>query len=953
MYLDVPGLLQVWTTPRKGSGEFFPTDEEGIDQAVTSINASYELTAEQSIYARITTVKAIPSDTFSRGVAADSASFIGLWTDLDFGTVGHKGGNIPPDADAAQAVYDASGLPEASITVHSGGGLYHIVKLDQPLDITDTDVRMRINALSRRWQYKVAEASEKLGYKYGTGVADLARVLRIPGTVNAKVWAERRRTAYMSSGTRYTLAELEAACPVPPRPARRIADLATGEPAKDARARFDHHLADLRATTFERNNALNKLAFMSYQYVAAGQLTEDEVEREFTAAGLDCGLEESEVRATVNSAKAGLQRPYVWRTLARGDRAADQESMWAGHTTQRERPSEPPAPVPQAAVQEPPPPAPPAPPAQDDGGNGPEPGGLPPLDISNERDGLHDLTELINKGVLPEVYVRDGRLVHVGVVSGARNGRRKKTGAAAERTAPDMGPSQLRALVARSCYSYGYNAKGERIAKLPTEALCKSVLSSTEWPGVPDLVEITAMPFVREDGTICQKRGYDEATGTWLNVDEGFPEVPEQPTAAEIAAAKGLLLGQLLVDFPFVGDADRANYMGLLLTPALKRVAGDLSMFGVITAASAGSGKSLLAEIISRTYGGNGDTTTLSRQDEEVRKLITSKLMNDPHAVVCFDNIGKNHRVDSGILAELFTSPVWSDRALGGNDMVSRVNDKLWLGTGNNVQLGGEVASRSLLVRIDPKMERPDRRDTDKFALGNLQTWMTKDTNRIKVMHALLVLIRSWASAGMPKSKIDARTFAPWASCLAGLLDFHGITGFYTNRDETDDADEEAYEWQQFLAAWHTGHPGEWMTTAQLTAAYRKTLWDTGQGIPDPWAGAFPLRDNGQPYTNRGLGMKLKYIQDRPFSGWVLRKKLDKSTNQQVWRPERMEGAAPPEEPPRQMELPVPEQRTAPAAAPMPRAERRNELSSTVNSLIRSLNLTTNPIQFRSSENRQ
>lgn len=363
MYLDVPGLLQIWTTPRKGSGEFFPTTDEGIEQAVTSINASYTLSGEQSIYARITTVKAIPSETFSRGVAADSASFIGLWTDVDFGTVGHKGGDIPPDAAAAQAVYDASGLPEASITVHSGGGLYHIVKLDQPVDITDTDVRMRINALSRRWQYKVAEASEKLGYKYGTGVADLARVLRIPGTVNAKVWAERRRTAYMSSGARYTLAELEAACPVPPRPARRIADLTTGEPAKDARARFDHHLADLRATTFERNNALNRLAFMSYQYVAAGQLTEDEVEREFTAAGLDCGLDESEVRATVNSAKAaGLQKPYVWRTLT-STRTEHREDLWgpedaAGHA--RQQPEPPPTePKPQAQQEPPTPPTPP------------------------------------------------------------------------------------------------------------------------------------------------------------------------------------------------------------------------------------------------------------------------------------------------------------------------------------------------------------------------------------------------------------------------------------------------------------------------------------------------------------------------------------------------------------------------------------------------------------------
>lgn len=963
MYLDVPGLLQIWTTPAKGSGEFFSTDEEGIEQAVTSIDASYELSGQQGIYARVTTLAKVPdpgpTGVRGRGAVSLSSHFIGLWTDIDFGTVGHAAGEkLPPDMASAQAIYDASGLPEASLVVTSGGGLYHIVKLGEPLDITDAEIRMRISALSRRWQQRVEASAKKMGYSYGTGVSDLARVLRVPGTINAKDWSNRRRTAFYSNGTRYTLEELEAACPVPPKPKQRAVQL-TGEPAKDARARFEYHLAEMRATTFERNNTLNKLAFMSFQYAGAGQLDAAEVEREFEAAGLDAGLDESEVEATVNSAKAGLQQPYVWRDFTRTE---PRETMWgpedaAGHLADKpDTRAATPEPAP-GVKEEPPaaaPPAPPAPPAEDDGG-GDTPAGLPSLDISNERDGLLDMVKFINAGGLPEVYVRDGRLVHVGVVSGARNGRRKKAGAAAERTAPDMNASQLRALMARYCYTYGYNAKGEVVIKLPTEALCKAVLATTEWPGLPDLVEITAMPFVREDGTICQDRGYDEETGTWLNVDEGFPVVPDAPTTEEITAAKELLLDKLLRDFPFVSPADRANYMGLLFTPALKHVLGTLTPFGCITAAAAGSGKSLLAEIVSRTYGSNGTAVTLPRQDEELRKLITSKLMSDPHAVVTFDNIGKSHRVDSPVLCQLMTEPVWTDRILGGNDTVSRINDKLWLGTGNNVQLGSEMGSRTVMVRIDPKMERPDRRDTERFALGNLQTWMAVDTNRIQIMHALLVLIRAWAAAGMPQGSVDMRTFSPWSRGVGGLLDFHGIDGFLTNLEEVDDADEEAYEWTQFLAAWHNRHPGEWLTIAQLVASYRSTQYEVLQGLPDPWAGMFPLRENGQPYSNKGLGMKLKYIVDRPFHGWVLRRQLNKSTNAQVWRAERhQEGEAPPTppEPPGQMEIPeVPEQRKAPAP-PAP-GQRRNEVLSSVNSILRTLQRPINITYDTTQENRQ
>jgi hypothetical protein len=966
MYLDVPGLLQIWTTPLKGSGEFFSTNEEGIEQAVTSIDASYTLRSEQGIYSRVTTLARRPERKDSRGEVALSSRFLGLWTDIDFGTTGHKAGEaLPPDWQTAQEIYDNTGLPPASITVHSGGGLYHWVKLDEPLDITDAELRMRVNALSRRWQQRVAAAAKCMGYSYGTGVSDLARVLRIPGTVNAKDWKNRRLARYRASGARYTFEELEAACPAPPKPERRAPQL-TGEPAKDADARFRHHLAELRACTFERNNTLNKLAFMSFQYAGAGQLDPAVVEQEFTTAALDCGLDEGEVRATVNSAKRGMNQPFVWRNMARPEpvRQAERVDVWAGQETpdghvpdpQPAQVPAPPAAVPEVEEQPPAPPAPPVPPDEDDDDGG-GPVGLPPVDLTNERDGLHNLTEIINKGVLPETYVRDGRLVHVGVVSGARNGRRKKVGAAAERVAPDMGPSQLRALVARYCYTYAYNAKNERKTVLPTEALCKAVLSSTEWPGVPDLVEITAMPFVREDGTVCQKRGYDEETGVWLNVDEGFPEVPETPSAEQVTAAKKLLLDRLLRDFPFVSDADRANYMGLLHTPALKHVTGTITPFGVITAAAAGSGKSLLAEIISRTYGSNGTACTLPRQDEELRKLVTSKLMSDPHAVVTFDNIGKSHRVDSPILAQLMTETVWTDRVLGGNDTVSRINDKLWLGTGNNVQFGGEMASRSVLVRIDPKMERPDQRDTDRFVLGNLQTWMAVDANRIQVMHALLVLIRSWAAAGMPEGSVNMRTFSPWSRKIGGLLDFHGITGFLTNLDEVDEADEESYEWAQFLAAWHTRHPGEWMSTAQLVGSYRTTQFETSQGLPDPWAGAFPLRDNGQPYTNRGLGMKLKYILDRPFNGWVLRRQLNKSTNQQMWRAERMQegGPPPPPEEPGQLQLPVPEQRTAPSTTPAPKAQRYAEVVSAVNLMAPTIrtSLLIHPIRRRSEEDRQ
>jgi hypothetical protein len=962
MYLDTPGLLQVWTTPRKGAGEYFTTDEAGIEQAVTSIEASYELGGQQSIYSRITTMKDRPADEFSRGFAVDSKSFIGLWTDVDFGITGHAAkGVLPPDAATAQMIYDESGLPEASLTVNSGGGLYHIVKLAEPLDVTDDELRMRISALSRRWQYKVKATAQDMGYAYGTGVSDLARVLRIPGTINAKEWSNRRPATYKASGLRYTLDDLEAACPAPPKPERRTVHL-TGEPAKDARARFEHHLAEMRATTFERNNTLNRLAYMSYQYAGAGQLDAAEVEREFTAAGLDAGLDESEVRLTVNSAKKGLQQPFVWRDFRPAEPVTKpveaEEDIWAAHDAQiaaeETAAQEAAAPAPETQQEEPPPPAPPAPPAAEEDEPS-APGGRPAVDVSNEHDGLLNLSDALAAGHLPEVYVREGRLVHVTEVSGTHT----QKDLTSTHRAVTLDASYMRNMVGRHLTPFKFNAKGTVVSTLPTKALCDAVLSEHHWPTMDRLRDVVGAPFVRADGTICQEPGYDQATGMWLSLPPGLRHVPENPSAEDVAEARKLIVDTVLRDFPWVSNADRANYIALLFTPMLRELCDCLSPLGLITAAAPSSGKSLLTDMIACVHGGK--MTTLPKQDEELEKKITAFFMNEMVPTVTFDNVGLGHTLNSSVLAQLLTQRVWDGRILGRSENIGRVNDKLWMVTGNNLQINNDMRSRSILVHIDPRVERPEERDTSAFAVGNLDVWMRQPENKARLVWSLLVMIRSWAAAGMPRSDDEMRTYTPWAQTLGGLLAHHGIEGFRENKDELADADEEKMEWSLFLQIWNQRHSDNWITASQLLADYQNTLFLSSGGGVDPWQGTFPLGSNGKTVTPKGLGKRFQYYKDRPADGWVLRYQQVKG-RAALWRAERMPDAAPPPAPtapatipePRPEPAPTPRQYVRPTLdAAVPSERRAQEVQGSITTLLRSLKRTNNPIQYYSQETRQ
>jgi len=47
---------------------------------------------------------------------------------------------------------------------------------------------------------------------------------------------------------------------------------------------------------------------------------------------------------------------------------------------------------------------------------------------------------------------------------------------------------------------------------------------------------------------------------------------PDEPTAEDITAARALLIDDLLVDFPFVDDSDRAHAIAAIILPFIRRM---------------------------------------------------------------------------------------------------------------------------------------------------------------------------------------------------------------------------------------------------------------------------------------------------------------------------------------------------------------------------------------------
>ncbi|MGC5308767.1 hypothetical protein [Micromonospora zamorensis] len=471
------------------------------------------------------------------------------------------------------------------------------------------------------------------------------------------------------------------------------------------------------------------------------------------------------------------------------------------------------------------------------------------LQIGSGPETIRVLKAALVDGLLPDTYVSAGALVHMEAVSGG-------LATAADEDSPlpvsasMVNPAGLAGLLAEHAYVYRLKTRKSDTGDpemyedevTPPRDILSSVLAGKTWPGVPPLRGIIGAPVLRRDGTLLQQPGYDPATGLYLASKVALPPVPDEPTPAQVDEARTFLLGRFLRDFPWASAADRANYVALLATPILRHFTRSLTPFALIDATMPSSGKTILTAGPGMLYGQR--VMTWAYSDEELRKSITAVLAEQV-GVVIWDNLAEGTVIDSAVLAQLVTSGVWSDRQLGASRNVATVNDRLWMATGNNLQVGGDMASRTVRVRLDPDMPRPELRDQRGFGIPHLDQWITDPANQLTVLWHLLVLVLDWTRRGAPKvSGLSMRQFTPWAQALGGFLANHGIDGFLTNAADIREIDEDETRWRAFLTCWHDRHGGRAMTAAELRQDGEPM--HLGSDVNDPWDGQFITTHNGR-----------------------------------------------------------------------------------------------------------
>lgn len=502
----------------------------------------------------------------------------------------------------------------------------------------------------------------------------------------------------------------------------------------------------------------------------------------------------------------------------------------------------------------------------------------PQLVLTNPPDDILNLRVLLNAGRIPALYCRQGCLVVIENVNGStaagvhevdRHVLRRLLASHVEVTK----------LVTKRLQGASFEVQ---VPAMPCQEVLDAVLSYRDWEGVKPLDGVCSTPVFGPKGKLVQKRGYDADTRLYYNPVLEIPEVGERPSDEEVSAARAFLLDKVLADFPWVSQTDRANYIGLLLSPLVHPYVRQALPLGAITATNQGSGKTLLAEIAGSAFGLQSHTWPES--DSEFRKVVSSVFAGSTESVVLFDNVGENHAIDYPSFAKLLTSNTWADRRLGSTALISGVNDRLWFVTGNNITLGGDMRTRTVLVGLDPGVPDPSKRTG--FSVGNMEVWLQSGENRVELIRALLVIAQRWFSDGAQRAeKHVMRSFTGWAQVVGGILSSIGVDGFLGDEARLTDADSENADMEDFLRVWYSVH-GE----AELKPKVLLDEWTAIGPSRQKWEGAIPGNPSGGRWTEDHvykLGHFLKSHCGRFFGKYrLLRRTVHGSNSYRVERTE-------------------------------------------------------------------
>jgi hypothetical protein len=384
-------------------------------------------------------------------------------------------------------------------------------------------------------------------------------------------------------------------------------------------------------------------------------------------------------------------------------------------------------------------------------------------------------------------YQRGGLIVTVVTDPGTRETR-----------VQDISPPALVRALAGAATWERFDARSEDWTRTDPPARHAAVLfDSTSYHHLPVLSGLTRQPYLRPDDSLMTTAGYDLSTGMFGVFDARAFSIPASPTRAQAQAALALLT-DLLTEFSFARDTDRAAALAAMLTAGVRPSLAHAPMIHV-RAHMVGSGKSYLCELITAfATPQRGTPTTFPGDDEECRKLLLAELLRSP-AVIEFDNLTGDLAAHKSLCTAL-TSEHMSGRILGVSKTATVSTRALFLSSGNNVGPVQDMTRRCITIHLDPGCEVPAARS---FKRPELVRDVLRERGRY--VAAALTIVRAWVVAGRPKAACKSLAgYGDWSDLCRQPLLWLGLADPTESVFEAMAEDPDRETLARLLGAWQS-----------------------------------------------------------------------------------------------------------------------------------------------------
>ena len=414
----------------------------------------------------------------------------------------------------------------------------------------------------------------------------------------------------------------------------------------------------------------------------------------------------------------------------------------------------------------------------------------------------------------------------------------------------------------------------------PKPDISKQALALKSRRKLKKLKAAITVPTIRLDGSSLTQPGYDEKSQLLLDMLEpAF--VPENPTIEQCLKALESIWFPFK-DFPFCSQLDITALITAIITAAV-RPALPTSPGFVIEAPEVASGKTLIARSLSMMMTGREPSVCniSTNDDDEMRKKIFT-FLRDGDKVILFDNLKGVLNLTS--LAAALTSASFKDRILGKSESSEIPNKALFVLTGNNLTLAGDLPRRILPIRIDPQTERAYAREFDLDPVAYVKA------NRLRIVEAALTLVRGMLTHMKERAKGRMASFEQWDDlvrqtvCWLSTISDRLVTGPLedpinaVDKSQSDDPEREML--YSFLSEWRGIIEDKVLTSKDFLRYIR---FSDNEDL----FRAYEVLTGRQGFpTSRSIGWDLRRYKDRIAHGLVLREV--QRPNMKAWRVEEV-----------------------------------------------------------------